>query len=369
MRYLFFTNTPAHVHLYKNVVADLRNRGHDVRVLARDYGCTLALADAADLPHSVYGGCETTKRSLLANLPSQYARSLAAAHRFDPDVVFGIGAYAAPAGALTGARTILVHDSEPTTLDHRIARSLADALLTPDTFRDDLGPKHRVFHGFKESAYLHPDRFSADPSVRDALGVEDDPFVVCRLNAFGSHHDVGHGGFSVEQVRTLIDDLADHATVFVSDEGDDLDIESTAARRFDLHPARLHDALAEAALLVADTQTMVTEAALLGTPAVRSNSFVGADDMGNFVELEERGLVRNVASFEGVRSTARDLLTDDGAADRWAARRRELLAETVDLTELLVNVAENPRGIDDVSGVTRRLSASAAGVGRSSTAD
>ena len=369
MRYLVFTNTPAHVHLYKNVVAELRDRGHEVRVLARDYGCTLALADAADLPYSVYGGCDTTKRSLLTNLPGQYARSLAAAHRFDPDVVFGIGAYAAPAGFLTGARTILVHDSEPTSLDHRIARSLADALLTPDTFRDDLGPKHRVFHGFKESAYLHPDRFSADPSVREALGVGDDPFVICRLNAFGSHHDVGQGGFTVEQVRTLIEDLDDHATVFVSDEGGDLDVDATAGRRFDLHPARLHDALAEASLLVADTQTMVTEAALLGTPAVRSNSFVGADDMGNFVELEERGLVRNVGAFERVRETALDLMTDDGATDRWESRRRELLSETVDLTELLVNVAENPRGIDRVSGVSRRVTGPAAGAGRSSTAD
>ncbi|WP_418771388.1 hypothetical protein [Halorientalis halophila] len=353
MRYLIFVNTPAHVHLYKNVVAELQARDHEVRVLARDYGCTLALADAADLPYTVYGGCDTTKRSLLTNLPRQYARALAEARRFDPDVVFGIGAYAAPAGALTGARTILVHDSEPTTLDHRIARALADALLTPDTFRRDLGPKHRVFHGFKESAYLHPETFDADPSVRDDLGVGEDPFVVLRLNAFGSHHDVGHGGFTPDQVRELITALDEHATVFVSDEGGDLDVGATAARPFDLHPARLHDALAEASLLVADTQTMVTEAALLGTPAVRSNSFVGEDDMGNFVELAERGLVRNVAEFEGVLSTALELLTDDGAAERWATRREALLSETVDLTELLVNVAENPRDIDRVTGISR----------------
>jgi predicted glycosyltransferase len=369
MRYLFFTNTPAHVHLYKNAVAELQDRGHEVCVLARDYGCTLALADAAGLPYRVYGGCETTKRSLLANLPGQYARSLAAARRFDPDVVFGIGAYAAPAGRLTGARTILVHDSEPSSLDHRIARMLADALLTPDTFRDDLGPKHRVFHGFEESAYLHPDRFEADPAVRADLGVGDEPFVILRLNAFGSHHDVGQGGFTVEQVRTLIADLADHATVFVSDEGDELTVESTAGERFDLHPARLHDALAEASLLVADTQTMVTEAALLGTPAVRSNSFVGEDDMGNFVELADRGLVRNVASFETVRSTALALVTDDTATDRWESRRRDLLAETVDLTELLVNVAENPHEIDHVAGVSDRESTLEPGASPPSTAD
>lgn len=46
MRYLIFTNTPAHVHLYRETVAELQARGHDVLVLVRDYGCTLALADA-----------------------------------------------------------------------------------------------------------------------------------------------------------------------------------------------------------------------------------------------------------------------------------------------------------------------------------
>ena len=41
MRYLFFNNTPAHVHLYKHAVAELERQGHDVLVLGRDYGCTL----------------------------------------------------------------------------------------------------------------------------------------------------------------------------------------------------------------------------------------------------------------------------------------------------------------------------------------
>ena len=41
-------------------------------------------------------------------------------------------------------------------------------------------------------------------------------------------------------------------------------------------------------MVVADTQTIVTEAAVLGTPAIRYNSFAGENDMGNFVELEQK---------------------------------------------------------------------------------
>lgn len=296
----------------------------------------------------MYGACDTTKASLLKNLPVHYVRSFREALRFDPDVVFGMGAYAAHTGAITGARTILVLDSEATTLDHRISRPFADALVTPESFRADLGADHYRFPGFKECAYLHPEVFEPDPSVREELGVGDEPFAILRLNAFGSHHDVAQGGFTTEQVATLVEDLAAEGTVLISDEGGDLDVEALPAQRFDLHPARLHDALAAASLLVADTQTMVTEAALLGTPAVRSNSFVGEDDMGNFLDLAERDLIRNLAAFEDVRATAVELLADPDATARWERRRAALLEDVVNLTDLLVTIAEQPRDLDRI---------------------
>jgi predicted glycosyltransferase len=44
---------------------------------------------------------------------------------------------------------------------------------------------------------------------------------------------------------------------------------------------------------------MTTEAAVLGTPAIRCNSFVGKRDMGNFIELEKKyGLIFNFDSVE-----------------------------------------------------------------------
>lgn len=353
MRYLIFANTPAHVHLYKHVVERLEASGDDVLVLVRDYGCTVDLAAAYDLPFEVYGACDTTKGSLLLNLPSHYLGLARRAHRFDPDLVFGMGAYAAHAGALTRTPTILVLDSEPTRLDHLLSRPFARAILTPDSFQRDLGDDHYVFPGFKECAYLHPDVFEADPSVRSALGVGDDPYVVLRFNAFGSHHDVSEGGFTPERRSELIRTLAEHATVVVSDEGGDADLDALPATEFDLHPARMHDALAEASLLVADTQTMVTEAALLGTPAIRSNSFVGGDDMGNFLELADRNLVKNVAEFERVKDEAVSLLTAQDTQAIWERRRRNLLAEKVNLTDVLVEAARHPErlgAMDTLSG-------------------
>lgn len=355
MRFVFFTNTPAHVHLYKHAVDRLERAGHSVLVLGRDYGCTEALLDYYDLPYEIYGACETTKSSLLFRLPKHYVNAVRATRRFGPDLVFGMGGYAAHTGFLTRTPVVLILDSEPTTLDHAVSRPFARVILTPHAFRKDLGVNHYEFTGFKETAYLHPDVFEPRTDIRSELGVDpEQPYVLARFNAFGSHHDVGEGGFTPTQRRRFVNEVSDHATVFVSDESGSFPFEGSPARPFDLHPALLHDALAEADLLVADAQTTVTEAALLGTPAVRSNSWVGENDMGNFRELADRGLVRNIADFESALDTAVDLLTDPQTASRWERRRRSYMAEQVNLTDLIVDVAENLGVVDGVNRVTPR---------------
>ena len=341
MRFVFFTNTPAHAHLYKHAVERLVAAGHDVLVLARDYGCTVALLDRYDLPYRVYGACGTTKWSVFRNLPGHYARIVPAVRSFDPDMIFGVGAYAAHAGFVNRTPVVLVLDSEPTSLDHALSRPFVTAFLTPHAFRKRLGENHYQFRGFCETAYLHPDVFRPDPEIRTSLGLDsDEPFVLLRFNAFGSHHDVGQSGFTPAQRRRLVETFAEHATVFVSDEGDTLELASLPARPFDAHPALLHDALSAARLVVADTQTVCTEAALLGTPVIRSNSFVGDDDMGNFLELERQDLVVNASEFDEVKETGLEILRDETAGAEWRRRRDEYVGGLVNLTDVIVSCTE-----------------------------
>jgi hypothetical protein len=358
MRYLFFTNTPAHVHLYRHAATSLERQGHEILVLARDYGCTEDLLSYYGLPYQIYGVCDTTKGSFFRSLPGHYASIFRKTLRYDPDLVFGIGGYAAHAGAVARTPAVLIHDSEPTTLDHLVSRPFASMILTPHAFQKDLGEKHYRFTGFKETAYLHPDVYEPEGDVRAQLGVDaSEPYAIVRLNAFGSHHDVGHGGFTADQRRTLIERLSEHTTVFVSDEGGDLDLAGLDAQAFDVHPALMHDALAEATVVVADTQTVATEAALLGTPVIRSNSFVGDDDMGNFIELEAQDLIRNLETFDSVLDTAVEFARDDDVGRRWERRRRAYLGDLVNLTELITTLAtemDSARTLDRVLDTSLR---------------
>ncbi|WP_224338540.1 DUF354 domain-containing protein [Haloprofundus halobius] len=356
MRYLIFTNTPAHVHVYKNVVRRLEDRGHDVHILARDYTCTKDLLEYYDLPFEIYGHHDTAAYSntgMARELATQLLKIPVSAKRFDPDVVVGLGAYTAYAGTLLRAETILLRDSAPGTLLPKLASKFADVVLTPDVYGLDLGPNHYTFPGLKECAYLHPDVFESDPSVREELGVgPDERFVMLRFNSFDAMHDAGKKGFSLEDRRELVEHLSEQATVLVSDEGDDMEFDDLPARPYDIHPGRMHDALAEASLLIADTGTMVTEASLLGTPAIRSSAFVD-QEFGEFAELERHGLIDNITEFDAVVERADELLADESVPELWQERRRTFMEERVNLTELIVDVVTDPRSVSHNASLTR----------------
>ncbi|MFA9416690.1 DUF354 domain-containing protein [Natrinema sp. HArc-T2] len=358
MRILVLANTPAHVHLYRHAVDRLERAGHDVLVLTREYACTIDLLEYFELPYRVYGDHRTegySKLGFAREVGGQFLTIGLEALRFDPDVVFGRGPYAAYAGTLSRTPIVLVLDDEPGDFNHTVSQPFADCILSPAVTRRDLGDAHYTFDGFKECAYLHPDVFEPTTDVRTYLDVDpDEPYVLVRFNALDALHDADLEGFRPDQRRDLIERLSEVATVFVSDEGDELDLRELPARPYDLHPALIHNAMADAELLVADTGTMATEAALLGTPAFR---YRGTDDheYGEFQALERAGLAEQFDSYEAVRDRSLEVLADDEIAERWEQRRQEYVGDLVNLTDLLVDVAESRGTVERLDRSTKQV--------------
>jgi hypothetical protein len=344
MHHLILINTPAHAHTYRNFIEAIQQSKNTVSVLARDYSCTLDLLEYHDIPYSCYGSHGTARYSALdfaGELPSQLARVAWSAWRANPDVVFGRGPYAAVAGTVANARVELLLDSEPSELLHKMSRWFADLILTPETTDIDLGTNHYTIDGFKECGYLHPSVFDPDPSVREDLGLDpNESFAIARFAALDALHDADADARTMSQRQELVEALSEEVTVLVSDEGEPLDLSGLDAREYDLHPARIHDALAEADLLVAETGTMVIEAAFLGTPAIACGGFV-EQEFGEFVALEDAGLIEATTDLDRVASRARELLR--GEHDEQFARNHErFLSGKVDLTALLRHIAADP---------------------------
>ncbi len=347
-----FISTPAQFHFYKNIIDGLERKGVEVRVLVRDYGETLEILDRYD------GYVFSKVRSnwdRIYKLPADVLRARRYLSDFKPDLVTGFEIYAPYTAKLLGSRSFVFYDSEPRvnrllSIQIRAYLPIVDAILTPYAFRDNLGHKHLRVRSFKELAYLHPKYFVPDADVLDELGVEEGEFAVVRFNAFDAAHDVGVSGFGLEDKLRLVKRLERYVDVFVSYEGSNVPPE---LREYLLktNKSKIHSVLYFAKLLVTDTQTMATEAAILGTPTVRCNKFVGEKDMGNFVELEKNfGLLLNVKNPKKAIELAEEIAQSNKVKQSWMNKRKSLFAECIDITEFMVwFIEEYPDSLDEFS--------------------
>lgn len=343
MRVIITIQHPAHVHFYRHVILALQLRGHEVHVFARDKDIAVTLLEEYNIDHTVLAGSANSLPQLARVQATYEARLLREAVRIRPDVMTAIGGVAVSHVApLVGASSVVWIDNEGVQ-SHRIMTPLAHFICTPRRFRDDYGEGHVRYDGFHELAYLHPNRFTPDPDRLREYGVEpEEPYFFVRFRKWSALHDVGQQGFSHEAKCDLVSFLADHGELYISSESTLPD--EFESYRIPVPPHLVHDLLAFANLYVGDSATMATEAAVLGTPAVRAQSFAGADDMTNFLELAEYGLLYSTDDdWQAVEKAKSLVRTADPEA--FQKRRKRLLADKIDVvgfaTDLLVRAGTN----------------------------
>lgn len=335
---------PAHVHFFRHAIESLQDSGQDVHVVARDNEVAVDLLEQFDIDHEVLAS-ESKSLAQLAYTQALYElRTIRYARRVDPDVVTGIGGVtAAHVAAVVGAESVVFTDTEHATLINRITHPVADYIVTPSCYTEDVGDKQVSYASYHELAYLHPDRFTPDPSVFDSLRIEpDDTFVVFRVSAWDSSHDMGASG--VGDLTDAVERLeATGATVLVTSE---VPLPDALERcRTTVPPEDMHHLLAYADLFFGEGATMAAESAILGTPAIYVNSLT----MGYTDELETvYGLLYSYpddGDHEAALRRAVNVL-EDPDTDRQETRRAALLEEKRDTTDVILRVLGT--AMDDV---------------------
>ena len=340
MKVHFDVGHPAHVHLFKHAIDEVQARGHETLVTSREKEVTTHLLDAYGIDHVPISEKGTSTFDLAKEWIARELKLVWHAHRFDADVIVShFNPSAAHAAAVTGAESVVFNDDEVAADSlGAVTHPFASAVVTPSCFREDLGDDHLTYDGFHELAYLHPNRFEPDADGLAERDVDvDEPYYVLRFVAWGAHHDVGESGFSRRAKRELVEFLDDRGTVYITSE-DPLPGEFEEYR-LPVPPEDVHDLLYYANGYVGDSQTMALEAGILGTPAVRSNSFAASDDVSNVIELEEEyGLLYSFGDERTAVETVKELVDDGNTQDRWRNRRETLLSECVDVTDTIVDV-------------------------------
>jgi predicted glycosyltransferase len=221
----------------------------------------------------------------------------------------------------------------------------AHVVLTPEALaHEQRGPNHIAYPGYHELAYLHPNRFKPDLSVLKLLGLKpDEPWFVLRFNAFKAHHDIGEGGMSYDQKKILVKKLRTKGKVFISAESDiDPEFQNLLLPN---RPELMHSILAYTALYVGESQTMTSEAAVLGTPALKCNTFAGRLSIPN--ELENRyGLcyAYQPQDFDKMLVKIDELLAMPNLKGEWKKRKEKMLQDKIDVTAFLTWLIESYPG-------------------------
>lgn len=346
MRVLIDISHPAHVHFYRHLHARILASGGEVLVVARDKDVTIDLLKAFEIPHLVVG--RSGHRNMAGQLVELLSRDLFLVRkgmRFRPDLVLTRNPTGVHAARAIGAIGIFdTDDGRAVGVHYRAAAPFAQVITAPDSLPESFGRKGRKYPSYKSLAYLHPDLYTPSPNIRQGLGIEEgERFSVLRLVAHDASHDRHARGIDKTSLDGLVRVLAQQGKVFVSAEGGIPDIPQV--RQLQLPPERIHDVLAAASLVVGDSQTVITEAALLGTPAVRINTW--AKSSPHLTELEMRyGLVMSFLpeELDGALRAAGSLLEDASTQSEWELRRERMLSDKVNLTDwyfsLVLELAE-----------------------------
>lgn len=343
MRILFDIGHPADIHLFKHIILNLKEKNNEIKICVREReNISKKLLELYNFEYE----------ELEKNVPGLFNKAITMfkndyklidiSKRFNPNIFVSLASpYSAQVSRLMNRYSITFTDSEPTRLMLSLTMPFTDVILTPKSFTINLGEKQIRINSFKELAYLHPNWFKPNPDVLDLLNIsKGEKYVICRFGAFDASHDIGIKGFSLEDKIRLIEKLSKYTKIFISSELKlPRDLE-----RYDMNipQHRMHDAMYYASLLVGDTQTSTTEAACLGTPAIRCNSFVGPNDMSNFKELEAKyKLIFNYRDSRNAIEKSLDIIQQENIKKEWAQRTKKLINDKIDLTAFMTWFIKN----------------------------
>ncbi|HQM47761.1 MAG TPA: DUF354 domain-containing protein [Candidatus Hydrogenedentes bacterium] len=342
MRILIDVNHPAHVHLFRCAAREWEKRGHAVFWTARDKDIVIRLLDQYGFEYTVLSSHRKGLLGMACEMVQRDWKMLRYAMKVKPDVMLGTSVTITHISRLYPAKSILFMESDPSLVRFIVWLSFpfAHAIVLPNCLSYTWGKKVYTHNSSHKLADTHPKWFTPDPSVLDELGVKPgETYFVVRFIAWGASHDIGEGGLSIDAKKRLVAFLAARGRVFITSETElDPDFEPYRLR---IEPNRIHDALHYATLFVGDSQSMSVEAPILGTPALRCNSFVGRTTVIDELESKyDLAYGFRPSEFEKMLSKIEELLARRNLKEEWMKKRERYLAEHGDMTSWMVQFVE-----------------------------
>jgi predicted glycosyltransferase len=340
--FLFELGHPKHYHMFKVLMNHYQSKEIDIVVVARNKDVLLKLLDADKVKYFILGPHKDGMFNKLMITPYLLVNYLKLLLAKKPKLIFSKASpYASTLSKLVGSKHIIFPDSDGFKSNDLLMK-FATIVVTPKNYKNNYGEKHKRISDFFENLYLHPDVFVPDRNKLKKYSIDpDSKYAIVRLVGWGAHHDSFEKGFGFKQRETLVETLSRYARVYVTSEKE----LTKELKKYKLHidPEDIHHVLYYASLYIGDSQTMATEASLLGVPAVRVNSFVGDNDMTNFKLLENRyQLLLNYSNtnINDAIDKSIELLSDYSTKQQWKAKRKKYYQENKNIFKEIIEIID-----------------------------
>jgi predicted glycosyltransferase len=345
MKILVQLNHPAHYHLFKNIINYLKLHNHDILITSRNKDVLEDLL--IGIEHiSLKSTRGITIIEKFIQLSKKTKEILEIVKEFRPDFMIGT---AGELGTITRKLNIPsfffseddVNINIPIFLGALYCYPFFTAIISPEVCYNSIWNRKTIkYPGYQKLAYLHPNHFVPDPNVVLQYLSLERPFFLLRFSQLDAYHDFGIKGLSFSIVLKLIEILLPFGDIYISSEKIlEPELEHFRIR---INPKDIHHFLYYATIFIGDSQSMAVESAILGTPNIRFNDFVGKISV--LEELEKKyGLTFGIKSDEPERlyQNVRKFLCNPNIRLEYQNRREKMLSDKIDVTAFVVWFIEN----------------------------
>lgn len=341
MTVLVYLGHPAHFHLFKETIKNLQAKAVKVVIVIKSKDVLEKLLIDSKLPYLNISDANN-KGSAYKNFAKRLYNLAKIIKAERPKLLAGSAAELTILGKLLGIPSYIFFedDFEAVKKFAKIVGPLATKLICPDCCSAwKWNDKKLGYKSYHELAYLHPNHFTPDlEKVKSIFNLSERNFIL-RFAQLTAYHDVGKSGITTKIAQQLIDMLSAKGNVFITSERA---LEPQFEKyRIQISPLDIHHALYFADMYVGDSQTMTAEAAVLGTPAIRFNDFVG--ELSYLEELEHTfdltyGIKTNQP--EKLLEKVNELLQMSNLKGEWYNKREKMLNERIDFANFMTKLIE-----------------------------
>ncbi len=337
MKILFHIAHPAQYHMFKHLIKKLTLDGHEIKITinSKDILEELMIEDGIPFTNILPKRRRSNNRlNAILTLIKKDIQILKLQWRENYDMMVGTEAALSHISWLFRKPVFIMLEDDVSVIKNaaRISFPFAKHIVSPVSCNLGKWSKKKIaYNGYQKTAYLHPKYFTPQREIIGKFISTNTKYFFIRVSGLTAYHDNGVQGFSEDILRRIISKLQPFGNILLSTEKklpDDL-----LPFLFKTELSNIHHFLAFAEILIADSQSMCVEAALLGTPSIRFSDFSGR--IGVLDELENKyGLTYGIhpSNEEQLFKKIDEFLIFKNLKDEWQKRRSNMLEDKIDVT-------------------------------------